>query len=74
MASLPKSGTVTYEEWPGMPVVNEGREGVVNGKIRIMPPNNSAQVRMVVGLVAALQRQPRHFPNVQVRLDEIWPD
>jgi len=57
MASLPKSGTVTYEEWLGMPVVNEGREEVVNGEIRITPPNKSAHVRVVARLVAALQRQ-----------------
>ena len=38
MATTPK--VVTYEEWLRMPVV-EGREEVVNGEIRKMPPNKS---------------------------------
>jgi len=57
MASLPKSGTVTYEEWLRMPIVEVGREEVVNGEIRIMPPNESAHARVVARLVAALLRQ-----------------
>ncbi len=57
MASLPKIGNVTYQEWLTMPVVQDGREEVVDGEIRIMPPNKSVHVRIVSRLVAALQRQ-----------------
>ena len=35
---LPNPRAVTYEEWLRMPEVEEGREEVVNGEIRIMPP------------------------------------
>jgi Uma2 family endonuclease len=38
MASLPKSGTVTYEEWLRLPEVEDATEEVVNGEIRITPP------------------------------------
>ena len=37
MATLPKTGAC--EEWLQMPVTRDGREGVVNGEIRITPPN-----------------------------------
>jgi|ERR1017187_5675357 Uma2 family endonuclease len=36
MASLPKSNTVTYEQWLRMPEVTDAIEEVVNGEIRIM--------------------------------------
>lgn len=38
MASLPKSNTVTYDEWLRMPEVSDAIEEVVNGEIRSMPP------------------------------------
>ncbi len=57
MASLPKTRTVSYEEWLRMPIVEEGREEVVNGEIRIMPPNKARHVRVVSRLMASLQRQ-----------------
>lgn len=50
MATLPKTGTVTYEEWLRMPVVQEGREEVVNGEIRIMPPNKSPHPKVMRAL------------------------
>jgi len=31
--------TVTYEEWLNMPVVEDAIEEVVNGEVRLMPPN-----------------------------------
>jgi Uma2 family endonuclease len=37
MATLSK--VVTYEEWLQMPIVEDAIEEVVNGEIRIMPPN-----------------------------------
>ena len=37
MATLPHTKTVTYEEWLTMPEVQDAREEVVNGEIRIMP-------------------------------------
>src|SRR5579872_1538752 len=55
MATLPK--TVTYEEWLRMPVVQEGREEVVNGEIRLMPPNKMPHPRVVRDLAGAFQRQ-----------------
>jgi len=57
MASLPSPKTVTYEEWLRMPVVEDAIEEVVNGEIRIMPPNKSRHARIVSRLVAAFQRQ-----------------
>ena len=57
MATLPKTGTVTYEEWLRMPVVREGREEVVNGEIRVMPPNKLPHPRVVQALSAAFHRQ-----------------
>ena len=50
MATLPKTGTVTYEEWLRMPVVKEGREEVVNGEIRIMPPNKMPHPKVMRAL------------------------
>jgi Uma2 family endonuclease len=56
MASLPKAGTVTYEEWLRMPVTECGREEVVNGEIRVMPPNKMPHPRVVRTLSAAFLR------------------
>jgi len=56
MATLPKSQIVTYEEWVNMPV-SEGREEVVNGEIREMPPARSVHARIVHRLVSAFVRQ-----------------
>jgi Uma2 family endonuclease len=47
MAAPPVSKTVTYEEWLQMPEVSEGREEVVNGEIRYMPPCKLPHVRVV---------------------------
>jgi Uma2 family endonuclease len=57
MATLPKSGNVTYEEWLKMPEVHECREEVVNGEIRLMPPNKLVHAVVVSRLAAALLRQ-----------------
>jgi Uma2 family endonuclease len=57
MASLPKSGTVTYEEWLGMPEVEDATEEVVNGEIRIMPPAKLRHAWIVERLHLALQGQ-----------------
>ena len=46
MASLPKTATVTYEEWLRMPET-EGREEVVNGEIHIKPAASSTHARIV---------------------------
>jgi Uma2 family endonuclease len=56
MATLPKTGTVTYEEWLQMPIV-DGREEVVNGEIRIMPPNKMPHPRVITNLTVAFLRQ-----------------
>jgi Uma2 family endonuclease len=57
MASLPKAGTITYEEWLRMPVVHDGIEEVVNGEIRVMPPNKSPHPKVMRALQAIFLRQ-----------------
>src|ERR1700730_17190130 len=56
MASLPKTATVTYEEWLRMPVT-EGREEVVDGEIQIMPAAKYPHARVVARLVRDFMRQ-----------------
>jgi Uma2 family endonuclease len=46
MATIPK--VVSYEEWLQMPVVEDCVEEVVNGEIRIMPPNKWESHSVVV--------------------------
>ncbi len=53
MATTPK--VVTYEEWLRMPVV-DGREEVVNGEIRIMPPNKLPHPRIIQKLISSFLR------------------
>ena len=48
------SKTLTYEEWLTLPEV-EGVEEVVNGEIRIMPPNKLPQAYTVENLAALLR-------------------
>ena len=55
MATVPK--TVTYEEWLRMPVVEDAVEEVVNGEIRIMPPNKLPHAAVVQRLISALVKQ-----------------
>lgn len=57
MASLPNSKTVTYEEWLRMPIVNDQIEEVVNGEIRLMPPNKWKHTRIVEKLRKALEKK-----------------
>ena len=56
MASLPKTATVTYEEWLRMPTT-EGREEVVDGEIQIMPAPKLEHAFIVENLVADFMRQ-----------------
>ena len=46
MATLPK--VVSYEEWLRMPTVEDCIEEVVDGEIRIMPPNKWESQSIVV--------------------------
>lgn len=55
MATLPK--TVSYEEWLRMPVVQEGREEVVNGEVRIVPPNKSPHPKVMRALQVIFAQQ-----------------
>jgi Uma2 family endonuclease len=57
MASLPKTTTVTYEEWLRMPEVQDAIEEVVNGEIRIMPANRLNHAIIVQKLTNALVAQ-----------------
>lgn len=54
MASLPNSKTVTYEEWLKMPEVSDQIEEVVDGEIRLMPPNKKKHADVVQNLQEAL--------------------
>ena len=49
--------TVTYEEWLHMPVVEDAVEEVVNGEVRIMPPNKWKHTIIVENLSDALKGQ-----------------
>src|SRR5215471_16488452 len=57
MASLPHPKTVTYEEWLQMPVVRDAIEEVVDGEIRIMPPNKWNHTLIVRKVRRALEVQ-----------------
>ena len=57
MAGLPNPTRVTYEEWLEMPVVQDGKEEVVDGEIIFMPPGRLLHARVVIRLVQALARQ-----------------
>jgi Uma2 family endonuclease len=57
MASLPKSKSVTYEEWLRMPEVDDAVEEVVDGEIRIMPPAKFQHALIVANLRDALVAQ-----------------
>ena len=45
--------TVTYEEWLNMTVVEDAIEEVVNGEVRIMPPNKWKHAVIVENLSEA---------------------
>jgi Uma2 family endonuclease len=49
--------TVTYEEWLEMPVVEDATEEVVNGEIRITPPNKWNHALVVENLSDILRAQ-----------------
>jgi Uma2 family endonuclease len=49
--------TVTYEEWLNMPVVEDAIEEVVNGEVRIVPPNKWKHAVIVENLSEALKSQ-----------------
>ena len=53
MATTPK--TLTYEEWLEMPVKHDAVEEVVNGEIRIMPPNKINHAIVVENLMAMIR-------------------
>jgi Uma2 family endonuclease len=57
MASLPTTRRVTYEEWLEMPIVEEGREEVIDGEIILMPPNRSGHAWILQNIAADFLRQ-----------------
>ena len=57
MAAPPVTKTVTYEEWLRMPEVSEGREEVVNGEIRYMPPCKYPHARVLHRIHAQIVKQ-----------------
>jgi len=50
VASLPKTSLVTYEEWLRMPEVQDAVEEVVDGEVRLMPPNKTNHSDIVENL------------------------
>jgi Uma2 family endonuclease len=54
MASIPNSKLVSYEEWLRMPEVSDGIEEVVNGEVRLMPPNKWNHAEIVENVRDAL--------------------
>jgi Uma2 family endonuclease len=64
MASLPHSRTVSYEEWLQMPIVSDAIEEVVDGEIRIMPPNKWKH--------ASIVRRVRRDLEAQLNEQEWW--
>ena len=57
MASLPNPQTVTYEEWLRMPEVTDATEEVVDGEIRISPPEKWEHALIVQQVGNALDAQ-----------------
>lgn len=57
MASLPNSKAVTYDEWLRMPVMTDQIEEVVNGEIRLMPPNKLNHALIITNLSTDLSAQ-----------------
>jgi Uma2 family endonuclease len=57
MASLPNPRTITYEEWLRMPEVQDATEEVVNGEIRITPPDKWLHAIVSSRVAAALDGQ-----------------
>lgn len=55
MATLPK--VLTYEEWLRMPPVEDGRDEVVNGELRSMPPTRFPHAAIIEAFIAALLPQ-----------------
>ncbi len=49
--------TVSYEKWLTMPIVEDAIEEVVDGEIRLMPPNKTTHAKIVQALTAAFVRQ-----------------
>ncbi len=54
MATTPKA--LTYQEWLAMPVAVDAIEEVVEGELRIMPPNTLTHARVVHRLSLAFSR------------------
>jgi Uma2 family endonuclease len=55
--------TVTYEEWLHMPIVEDAIEEVVNGEVRIMPPNRWKHAVIVENLSDAPANTRRNMAD-----------
>lgn len=55
MATVPK--LLTYEDWLRMPPVEDGRDEVVKGEYRFMPPNHYPHAEVIDELIAQLHAQ-----------------
>jgi Uma2 family endonuclease len=62
MASLPRINTITHEEWLHIPEVTDFVEEVVNGEIRIAPPENWKHAYILDYLHASLKNQLKGQP------------
>lgn len=74
MASLPKTGTVTYEEWLRMPVVECGREEVVNGEmIRREPLTRRSPDAAVFERATMVEEDGSYLSAPQLALEVLSP-
>jgi len=48
---------LTYDEWLGMPVVQDGTDEVVNGELRFMPPTRYPRAEIIRRVNASLSSQ-----------------
>lgn len=55
MATIPR--ILTYEEWLQMPPVEDGRDEVVNGELRFMPPNHYPHAEVVRLFISLFSKQ-----------------
>ncbi len=55
MATTPK--VISYEEWLQMPLVTDAVEEVVNGEIRLLPPNKWVHAQIVRAIRVQLEAQ-----------------
>ncbi|HMC59784.1 MAG TPA: hypothetical protein VKJ01_11370 [Candidatus Solibacter sp.] len=69
MASLPKTGTITYEEWLRMPEPMAVRPASIGSQRVEKLACNSGLGALTGGFL-----KRNHFPGVKIDMSGIWPD